>query len=479
MKRRLTTLGGVCIFLAMLGTAGAQTFWTGRVADAPDTFVVEHVQNFDWAASGSGSAEGMAAGLMVGDVFTFRYQSFLFALNAPNGDVIPFSNLNDTFEYTVVAEFPEVVLNLAEVPSPPATLATFSTLSGGKFFIYWDGAPNADVASGTGFDDGTLVASGFISPDQLSTFSAMGPNAGLGAFIIYGLVEYVNPAFLDPDKFFELRIEGTINQPASDSTTTAFFTGRGTEGNLDSYAVTGNDTLFKVDASHKFLFGEEPPGTCRVTAGGVKEVAEDLVTFTCQFKPNGQIDPKTCASYETTQKGKTALTFKDTWGGQAGASGIDGNWTHHHSVSPSQSFVFHSNEVNEIICGDPGVPCTPAGANATHRQIDFKGSGKFVNQKGFDFPAGDLCYTVHLEDIGEPGPGGRWPTATDQCTHIPGTPIDNATDCMNCTDYYEIRIFGNAECSGAPIYVNGNEALPSPLGGYFITSGNVQMHPGK
>ncbi len=41
----------------------------------------------------------------------------------------------------------------------------------------------------------------------------------------------------------------------------------------------------------------------------------------------------------------------DTWGGQFGAPPrIAGNWTHHHAPSKDDSFVFHSNEMFNVIC---------------------------------------------------------------------------------------------------------------------------------
>jgi len=193
------------------------------------------------------------------------------------------------------------------------------------------------------------------------------------------------------------------------------------------------------------------PSACRVTAGGNKTTGPDGL---------------------------------DTWGGQAGAPPIvDGNWTHSHKVSKKVKFLFHSNDIFNITCSDPGDFCAPA-RYAPNRQIDFAGIGRFVNQKGFSFPTGDLCFTVHLEDLGEPGPGGKKNNVTALCTHCPGTPIDNMTECPNCTDYYMIRIYGNAECTGDPIYVNGpgvpancmNPGDPQ-LDGYFIDTGNVQIHP--
>ena len=69
------------------------------------------------------------------------------------------------------------------------------------------------------------------------------------------------------------------------------------------------------------------------------------------------------------------------------------------------------------------------------------------------------------------------------CDHCPGTPIINAVDCENCTDYYEIKIYDNADCTGEPIYVNGpgvpencEDGDPN-LFGYFTDQGNVQIHP--
>lgn len=213
----------------------------------------------------------------------------------------------------------------------------------------------------------------------------------------------------------------------------------------------------------------EQVGACRVTAGGNK----DGFTVPCTLKPNGQPDANQCANFGP-----------DTWGGEAGSPPrIDGNWTHHHKPSNKMSFVFHSNDLFEITCSDPGDFCEPA-RFAPNRQIDFSGIGRFTTQKGFSFPPGDLCFTVHLEDTGEPGPGSRKNSVTAPCAHCPGTPIVNATDCPDCTDYYMIRIYGNADCTGTPVYVNGpgvpgncTDPGDPQLDGYFVDKGNVQLHP--
>jgi hypothetical protein len=475
------------LFLLLFGfsTAHAQ-FWTGSVFNDTLGAKVPNVMEFDWSSSGSGNARGigpLGAPLAVGTIFDFRYQSFLVLLTDPNGQPISFPGLNSSFEYTVVAKIPEAVISVS------GTTAVFITLTGGEFFIYHDSTPNTNVGTGMGFDDGTLVAHGTIDAGQFSAFSQTSPGTGIGSTTLTGLVDYANPGFLDPaTSITDFRFEGTLNIPADDSTTAAFFLSRLGEGNFPDYSVAANDLLFKVDGSSKF--SEEVVGNCRVTAGGVEKIADTSITAPCitylDRKGVLQFDPKTCAVQNTTTPkihGKQSLqnstaTFKDTWGGQAGAQPtIDGNWTHHHDVSPSQSFLFHSNTLTEINCSDFGTPCIPAGANATNRQIDFKGIGSFVNEKGFSSPIEkgvDYCFTVHLEDIGEPG---GLPGSTGSCTHVPGTPITEA-DCENCADYYEIRIFGNTDCTGTPIYINGlDTSKPAPTGGYFITDGNVQMHP--
>ena len=140
----------------------------------------------------------------------------------------------------------------------------------------------------------------------------------------------------------------------------------------------------------------------------------------------------------------------------------------------------------------PGPFCEPA-RYAPNRQIDFMGLGRFNNTKGIysSFPEGSLCFQVHLEDTGEPGPGSRKKHVTDPCTHCPGTPIINVSDCPNCTDYYMLKIYDTAAndgsfCTGNIIYVNGPgvpENCTGPndpdLGGYFTDRGNVQLHPDK
>ncbi len=237
-------------------------FWTGSVADAPGNFTADNVRTFDWSSSGSGSALGLTAGqgVVAGTNFDFNFQSTLVGLTSPTGQAVAFPGLNTAFEYTLVAQIPETVrsVTLLDAPNVFPQTAVFETLAGGTWFMYYDGAPNAVVASGFGFDDGTLVANGTFNAGQLASFTATTATEGIGSFILDALVDYSNPLFLDPALLiFELRAEGTLNVPALDSTTTAFFDGRAGEGNYAGVLV-GDNLIFKADASSKFTAVPEP-----------------------------------------------------------------------------------------------------------------------------------------------------------------------------------------------------------------------------
>jgi hypothetical protein len=54
----------------------------------------------------------------------------------------------------------------------------------------------------------------------------------------------------------DFSFEGTLNIPPLDSTTAAFFSGRGVEGNFSTFTVGADDLPFKVDGSSKFSVPE-------------------------------------------------------------------------------------------------------------------------------------------------------------------------------------------------------------------------------
>lgn len=252
MKKVISLVAGL---LLCATSAFAQPFWTGSVFNNSLGAFVGNVQGFDWSSSGSGLAVGLPAGTVApaGTSFNFLYQASLVGLTNPSGQSVSFPGLNTAFEYTVVAQLPETVISSTALGGGLFN-QIFRSNAGGTFAIYNQAAPNAVVATGKGFNDGTLVAKGSISANQLTSFTGT-TTSGLGSTILEGLVTFANPLFLDPAlSIVDFRFEGTVNLPPLDSTTTSFFDGN------DGFAVTpvGSNTLFKVDGSSKFSVVPEP-----------------------------------------------------------------------------------------------------------------------------------------------------------------------------------------------------------------------------
>ncbi len=231
----------------------------------------------------------------------------------------------------------------------------------------------------------------------------------------------------------------------------------------------GNVILEDFFAFHRSDFdlqGKEEviePQACRLTGGGV-----DI---------NGEIVIGSLAKAKDTDD-KDRYQF----GGQIGApTAADpqpfGEWTHHQQRGPSGSFVFHAGtasapagtKITKVSCSDPGN-CNPA-RPAPYKQMDFEGIGSFKNIKNkleaTVIPGETLHYfKAHVEDIGEPGPGGKQPKS-DFCTHVIGEPIDETVDCSNCPDVYQLEIHATEDPASPVIYTIGG----------FIDGGNLQIHP--
>ncbi len=202
------------------------------------------------------------------------------------------------------------------------------------------------------------------------------------------------------------------------------------------------------------------PLACRVTGGGV-----DTFGNWNGIYASGSDDPD-----------------RYTFGGQAGAPTASapqpwGEWTHHQQSGPDGDFVFHAGtasapvqtEIEVITCSDPGW-CRPA-LEAPAKQIDFIGIGSFKNIKK---PSPQLlgvipgqtfhAFEVHIEDLGEPGRGGKIEPPASFCP--PGGSAGAVADC-DCPDFYSITIHADTNHGSAIIYhVHG-----------YIIGGNLQIHP--
>ncbi|MCK4827792.1 hypothetical protein KA005_69330, partial [bacterium] len=255
-----------------------------------------------------------------------------------------------------------------------------------------------------------------------------------------------NPLWGNPIKINEMYLSGELEiNPYS-----------GRLGGTQPWDFVSNDPAL-------ILADEVLEGACRMTGGGV-----DV---------DGEIVLETLAIADDTDD-----KDKYQFGGQIGAPTASqpqpyGEWTHHQQKGPSGSFAFHagtssapeSTEILTVTCSDPGC-CSPA-RPAPFKQIDFDGIGTFKNVKGEledDVTPGVTLhyFRVHVEDIGEPGPGGKQPKSGD-CTHTPGTPIVVPDDCETCPAVYQIEIYASDDPTSSVIYSVGG----------FINGGNLQIHP--
>lgn len=278
----------VLLIVGMLLTAGnAFAFWTGDIENPVDPSTYYNVLTLDWSSSGSGLAVDFGAPGTVpvpGQEFDFLYQAVLTGLTGPTGNEIATPNLNITHEYTFVAVVPEVVVFTAPAPFFTTYFNTDATLPAGslgnKWAIYYDGigvgGVQADVPSGTGFNDGWQIATGYWVPAPIYTtlYSPSGipiGSSGIGSFILEGIVDWFDTSFFGPDvvtgqSIFDIRFEGTTNFPPLDSTTVSFFDGN--DGYNIFNTIGSDDILFKVDASNKFSVVPEP-STFILLGGGL------------------------------------------------------------------------------------------------------------------------------------------------------------------------------------------------------------------
>jgi len=492
MMNNLTALTGfakkaaVFGFSAVLFHAAIAAPVEGTVKFDPTAsanFSVTSIAEFDWqstgdlvtkeALPGGGTFSSWAASAGVGDtaVIDQHAHARLSQMLDGLGNVAPptlskngssCSAGANCFEVTAALDITAIV-SVASVA--PLTL-NYDSVSG--FYAFYLSEPNSDVQTGAGFNDGMAFLTGTLSTvvgDLVDPQSAVA-----GGVTLRNTVGVINGDVIQPEAA-DILVASTYDQLISLPSTLDFVVGTG--GAVGLSGIRGaQDLVFKSDANTEFFVDtvEEEGDVCRMTGGGVDSTGAIVG-----------------GSLGRAEEGRDRYTF----GGQIGAPTASqpqprGEWTHHLQKSSKGNFIFHAGtasapagtKITNVTCSDPGF-CNPA-RPAPFKQLDFEGIGSFKNVKGAfkkEVTVGQLYwFEAHIEDIGEPGPGGKQPHS-NMCTHTPRSLVDESLDCSNCADVYQIRIWAYPtnpadDASNFPIYDAwwGNE-------GGFIDGGNLQIHP--
>jgi hypothetical protein len=244
------------------------------------------VTSLDWNSTGSGVAKGIpsAQQLTVGKQFDFLYQANLSAVNGQttgnfrgNLDSTADGAPNDSsaFEFTIVAKLSEFVKTSSTSGTTlNASFGLNNTPGANKVAIYYDTKANAFTSTGTGFDDGVMVALLTVDPNvTLSTFTTdSATGVGIGSTKLSASIleagDFIDQNYLAGLTNVTFKYDSNLNLPAGDSLTNGFH--KGGDALFPDYSVTPSDLVFKVDGAFSVENGRVPePGSIMLLGMGM------------------------------------------------------------------------------------------------------------------------------------------------------------------------------------------------------------------
>lgn len=161
MLKKTVSAVALALGVGLAASANAASVPLTIDPDAGGADAAASVGSLDWATS-SGLAIGATGGSAIGTISQFYAHAVLSAFQDPFGSPIGGIGLNAAYEWTYVAAFQEQIIDNS------GGNIRFSTIAGGvNFFeIRFDTTRDANALAGTGFDDGIVVLSGTILPND-------------------------------------------------------------------------------------------------------------------------------------------------------------------------------------------------------------------------------------------------------------------------------------------------------------------------
>lgn len=277
----MKTLTQAAIGLSALGLLAAATpsFAVPTLAYTTTNYgpqVNDPFGGFDWNSAGTAVTTGFVPDGAT--VFTTEYWANAVAVQDPNGNnfltplaAAGFNPSTDPCffisgpcpmgaEFTINA----IIFETATLDPGNPNQADFTTV-GGTFEIYYQPTANANLVTGAGITDGTLIISGTLLPGGAGSFEATPANGGgTGDFTFLASVTYTNPAYINPDLTSSTTVS-TIQFGTSTTSWTSPSAVPGASGGTDP--LPANALIFQADANQSFRVPE--PGTLALLGLGL------------------------------------------------------------------------------------------------------------------------------------------------------------------------------------------------------------------
>jgi len=284
MKNSFRKLIPVAAALGLVFAASSAQAFT--LANGAGVTYATDATSLDWNSTGSGVAKNVASGVALtqGTKFDFLYQANLSGVNGDttgNFRANLDSNANgaaqdaSAFEFTIVAKLSEFVKTSSTSGTTlNASFGLNNTPGANKVAIYYDTKANAFTSTGTGFDDGVLVALLTVDPNvTLSTFTTdSATGVGIGSTKLTASIleagDFVDSNYLAGLTSVTFKYDSNLNLPAGDSLTSGFH--KGGSALFPDYSVTPSDLVFKVDGAFSIENGRVPePGSIMLLGMGM------------------------------------------------------------------------------------------------------------------------------------------------------------------------------------------------------------------